>query len=67
MANKIKPPTWFDTTESLKHIWEILNCYRENCINGSEYDEEWDNITTSMNWIEIAVKTSDLFEESEVG
>ena len=39
----------------LYQVWIALDGYRETCIpNGIEdyYDEEWDEITTAMAWIE---------------
>jgi hypothetical protein len=46
------PSTWMDT------LWQALECYREDCISGSDYDEEWDEICTAMAWIgeKIGVK-----------
>ena len=37
--------TWLDT------IWQALECYREDCISGEDYDEEWDEVCTAMAWI----------------
>ena len=53
---KVKPPTNFDAVQSLNFIWEKLHGYREDCIPASnpDYDEEWDDICTSMAWIEDA-------------
>ena len=51
---KAKPPTNFDVCESMDYIWEILSDYRNNCIPEgiSNHDEIWDEICTSMAWIE---------------
>ena len=46
-----KVPTGFDVEESIEYIWDALNCYREDCISGPEYEELWDDIVTSMSWI----------------
>lgn len=48
-------PTSFDLIQSIEYIWGALDCYREDCISGNEYDEEWDDITTSMHWITEAL------------
>ena len=49
-----KPPTNFDTLESMDYIWEVLSDYRENCIpeGVDNNDDIWDEICTSMAWIE---------------
>ena len=41
------PKSWVDC------IWEALHAYREDCIpeNDPMYDEQWDDICTSMAWI----------------
>lgn len=51
---KAKPPTNFDTYESVNYIWDILCDYRENCIPEGidNHDEIWEEICTSMAWIE---------------
>ena len=51
---KAKPPTNFDTLESVNYIWDILCDYRENCISEGvdNHDEIWDEICTAMAWIE---------------
>jgi hypothetical protein len=43
--------TRFDTKAQLELIWEALECYREDCISGEEYDSKWDDICTAMAWI----------------
>jgi hypothetical protein len=48
-------PTSFDLIQSIEYIWGALRYYREDCISGNEYDEEWDDITTSMHWITEAL------------
>jgi hypothetical protein len=51
---KAKPPTNFDTYESVNYIWEILSDYRQaHLIEGVDnHDEIWEEICTSMTWIE---------------
>jgi len=51
---KAKPPTNFDTLESVNYIWDILCDYRENCISEGvdNHDEIWEEICTAMAWIE---------------
>ena len=52
---KVKPPTNFDTVQSLDFIWDKLHGYRDELIpdcGDSGYDEEWDDICISMAWIE---------------
>ena len=52
---KVKPPTNFDTVQSLDFIWDKLHGYRDELIpdcGDSGYDEEWDDICTAMTWIE---------------
>jgi hypothetical protein len=48
--------TRFDKTAQLETIWDALLCYREDCINGPDYDKEWDDICTVMAWIEEDIK-----------
>ena len=59
MKKKInaKPPTNFDQYESMDYIWEVLCDYRENCIpeGVDNNDDIWDEICTSMAWIEDAL------------
>lgn len=40
---------------TLENIWVALQGYRENCISGPEYDDEWDDICTDMAWIAEAL------------
>ena len=48
-----KTPTNFDQYESMDYIWEVLSDYRENHLNKfSNEDDIWDEIATSMSWIE---------------
>jgi len=51
---KAKLPTNFDICESVDYIWEILCDYRKNCIPEEidNHNEVWDEICTSMMWIE---------------
>ena len=51
---KAKPPTNFDTIESIDYIWDVLCDYREHCIpeGVDNHDDIWDEICTSMAWIE---------------
>tara|TARA_R100001530_G_scaffold107856_1_gene75502 strand:+ start:452 stop:697 length:246 start_codon:yes stop_codon:yes gene_type:complete len=37
--------TWIDL------LYESLSCYRDDCISGEEFNEEWDAICTVMAWI----------------
>jgi hypothetical protein len=37
---------------NLEIIWNALCCYREDCISGSDYDQEWDDICNTMAMIE---------------
>ena len=37
--------TWMDV------LWEALHCYREDCISGQEFDDEWCDICLVMAWI----------------
>ena len=37
--------TWMDV------LWEALHCYREDCISGQEFDDEWSDICLVMAWI----------------
>ena len=52
-----KPPTNFDTLESIDYIWDVLCDYRENCIpeDIDNHNDIWDEICTSMAWIEEAL------------
>ena len=52
-----KTPTNFDQYESMDYIWEVLCDYRENCISEGvdNHDDIWDEICTSMTWIEDAL------------
>ena len=48
-----KEPTNFDTLEAMDYIWEVLCDYRENHLNKfNNEDDIWDEIATSMAWIE---------------
>ena len=48
-----KPPTNFDTLESMDYIWEVLCDYREYHLNKFDNEDDiWDEIATSMAWIE---------------
>ena len=49
-----KPPTNFDTLESIDYIWDVLCDYREHCIpeDIDNHNDIWDQICTSMAWIE---------------
>ena len=52
---KAKPPTSYcKWKESVDYVWEVLYDYRENCIAEGidNHDEVWDEICTSMMWIE---------------
>ena len=40
-----------DKNAQLCLIWDALQCYREDCISGQEYDKQWDDICTAMAWI----------------
>jgi len=40
-----------DQDSWLELLWHALECYREDCISGEEYDEEWDDICLVMAWI----------------
>ena len=40
-----------DKQSWLEPIWHALHAYREDCIAGSSYDAEWDDICTAMAWI----------------
>ena len=66
---KAKPPTNFDTYESVNYIWDILSDYRENCIKEGvdNHDEIWDEICTSMGWIEeeCGMKNGKLLKEEK--
>ena len=69
---KVKSPTGFDVCESVDYIWEILCDYRENCISEGvdNHDDIWDEICTSMAWIEDALgmkhgKATDMFDERD--
>lgn len=35
----------------LETIWLALECYREDCIPGEEYNDDWDELCTAMAWI----------------
>ena len=48
-------PTSFDLIQSIEYIWGALDVLRWECITGDDYDEEWDDITTSMHWITEAL------------
>ena len=67
-----KEPTNFDQYESMDYIWEVLSDYRENCISEGvdNHDDIWDEICTSMSWIEDALgmrhgKAIDMFDERD--
>ena len=64
---KAKPPTNFDICESVNYVWEVLCDYRENCIPEGidNHDEIWDEICTSMMWIEdeCGMKHGELIKE----
>jgi len=38
--------------KNLEIIWNALCCYREDCISDSDYDQEWDDICSTMALIE---------------
>ena len=55
MKKKInaKEPTNFDTLESIDYIWAVLTDYRESHLNKFDNEDDiWDEIATSMAWIE---------------
>ena len=62
---RAKIPTSFDVDEALEYIWDALGCYREDCIAGDEHEEEWDNICTSMAWIEDELKAKPVSFEAK--
>jgi transcriptional regulator of met regulon len=43
----------YDITEELETVWDALHAFREDLIPEGEemYDEQWDNICTSMSRI----------------
>jgi hypothetical protein len=51
-----------DTVEALTVIWEALQAVRDDLIpEGDEsYDEQWEEICTSMAWIEEALGVEQL-------
>ena len=51
-----KTPTNFDQYESMDYIWEVLSDYRKNHLNKFDNEDDiWDEIATSMAWIEDAL------------
>ena len=66
-----KTPTNFDQYESVNYIWEVLSDYRENHLNKfKNEDDVWDEIATSMAWIEDALgmrhgKAMEIFSERD--
>ena len=66
-----KEPTNFDQYESMDYIWEVLSDYRENHLNKFDNEDDiWDEICTSMSWIEDALgmrhgKAIDMFDERD--
>jgi len=45
-----------DSKSWINLLWEALDCYRENCISGQEFDDEWNDICLIMTWIEDSLK-----------
>jgi hypothetical protein len=45
-----------DSKSWINLLWEVLDCYRENCISGQAYDDEWSDICLIMTWIEDSLK-----------
>jgi len=40
-----------DQSTWINVLWEALHCYREDCISGEEFDDEWGDICLVMAWI----------------
>ena len=66
-----KDPTNWDTIEWMDYVWEVLSDYRENHLNKFDNEDDiWDEICTSMSWIEDALgmrhgKAIDMFDERD--
>ena len=66
-----KEPTNWDTIESMDYVWEVLSDYRENHLNKFDNEDDiWDEIATSMAWIEESLgmrhgKATDMFDERD--
>jgi hypothetical protein len=43
--------TRFDKLAQIERLWEVLECYREDCISSSDHDTEWDELCTIMAWV----------------
>ena len=52
MSEEIIEVTRHDTRAQMALLWDALESYRETCINNSLFDSEWDDICSSMAWIE---------------
>ncbi len=59
--------TSFDTSQALEVVWEALAAVRENLLpEGDEsYDAQWEEICTSMAWIEEALGVGDTQDGGE--
>jgi len=66
-----KTPTSFDQYESMDYIWEVLSDYRKNHLDKFDNEDDiWDEICTSMSWIEDALgmrhgKAMEIFSERD--
>ena len=49
-----EPLTNGDTKQAIRVVWQALGGVRESLLpeGQPEYDEQWDEITTAMSWIQ---------------